>query len=181
MAEQAVANGTDKDSGDSREAEARSRVLAPSGKRLACLVMLPFLLLGGVGAGGYVMGLFAPSPGHEPVSAEAEARPPAVAAASLHYELPDMLVELKNGGEVPTLLQISAALEVEDQATVERLQTAMPRVLDNFQVYLSALDIEDLSGSAGLDRLSEELLLRVNASIGPAKVRDVKFVEVLVQ
>jgi hypothetical protein len=38
-----------------------------------------------------------------------------------------------------------------------------------------------LQGSAGFDRVSEALLLRVNASIRPANVRDVRLMEVLVQ
>jgi flagellar FliL protein len=70
---------------------------------------------------------------------------------------------------------------VEDEATLGRLNSVMPRVLENFQVYLSELDLEDLQGSAGFDRVSEALLLRVNASIRPANVRDVRLMEVLVQ
>ena len=72
-------------------------------------------------------------------------------------------------------------MEVEDQAALGRLHKVMPHVLDNFQVYLSELSLEDLQGSPGLERVSEALLLRVNAAIRPAKVRDVRLVEVLVQ
>jgi flagellar FliL protein len=57
----------------------------------------------------------------------------------------------------------------------------MPRIMDNFQVYLRELRIEDLKGSAGMYRLREELLVRVNAAAAPAKVRDVLFKEMLVQ
>ena len=57
----------------------------------------------------------------------------------------------------------------------------MPRVLDNFQVYLAELDLEDLQGSAGFDHVSEALLLRVNAAIRPAEIRHVRLMEVLVQ
>ena len=61
------------------------------------------------------------------------------------------------------------------------LDVVLPRIVDNFQVYLRELRIEDLQGSAGLQRLREELLLRVNASTKTAKVRDVLFKEMLVQ
>jgi flagellar FliL protein len=57
----------------------------------------------------------------------------------------------------------------------------MPRIIDNFQVYLRELRIEDLRGSAGMYRLREELLLRVNASAAPARIVDVLFKEMLVQ
>ena len=40
---------------------------------------------------------------------------------------------------------------------------------------------EDLRGSAGLYRLREELLARVNTSAQPAKVNDVLFKEMLIQ
>jgi flagellar FliL protein len=181
MAEQAVANGTVEGPGGEGTAEARAKGNGPSVKTLACLVLLPALLLGGLGAGGYALGLFAPQPSQAPVPAKAVESVPSTAAAPLYYELPDLLVELETGGEVPTLLKISATLEVEDEATLGRLNSVMPRVLENFQVYLSELDLEDLQGSAGFDRVSEALLLRVNASIRPANVRDVRLMEVLVQ
>ncbi len=181
MAEEAVANGTGNDHSEDGEAEARPKMLGLSLRRLALFVILPVLLLGGGGAGAYFMELLGPSPGQEPVRAEAEESGRPASAAALYYELPDMLVDLNSGSGPSNLLKISIALEVEDEATVDRLHTVMPRVMDNFQVYLGELAFEDLSGSAGLDRLSEELLLRVNASIRPAKVRDVRLIEMLVQ
>ena len=62
-----------------------------------------------------------------------------------------------------------------------QIQTTMPRVMDAFQTYLRELRPEDLRGSAGLYRLREELLARVNTSAQPAKVTDVLFKEMLVQ
>ncbi len=179
MAQEAVTNGTGNDLGEDGEVGAWPKVRELSGKRLAPFIILPALLLG-AGAGAYFMGVLGHSPGQEPVKAKAEDSGHAVSPAGLTYELPDMLVEL-NGGGTSNRLRISAALEVEGEAALERLHTVMPRVLENFQVYLSALDIEDLSGPAGLDRLRDELLLRVNAAIRPAKVRDVTFMEMLVQ
>ncbi len=181
MAEEAVANGTSNDLGEDGEAEARPKVLGLSGRRLALFVILPVLMLGGGGAGAYFMELLGPSPGKEPVQAKAEESGRPASAASLYYELPDMLVDLNSGGGASNLLKISVALEVEDEATVDQLQMVMPRVMDNFRVYLRELALEDLSGSSGLDLLGEELLLRVNASIRPAKVLNVRFKEMLVQ
>ena len=56
-----------------------------------------------------------------------------------------------------------------------------PRIVDNFQVYLRELRIEDLRGSAGVYRLREELLARVNTAVQPVKVKNVLFNEVLIQ
>ncbi len=185
MAEEALANDTGKDPCADGTAGARSGVSAPSVTKLACLVLLPALLLGALGAGGYALGLFADPPAPAPVPAqapaEAQERAPTLAAAPLYYELPDLVVQLETGGEMPSVLKITATLEVADEAALGRLHRAMPRVLDNFQVYLSELGPEDLQGSAGFDRVSEALLLRVNAAIRPAQIRDVRLMEVLVQ
>ena len=43
------------------------------------------------------------------------------------------------------------------------------------------LRVEDLRGSAGVQRLREELLMRVNTAVHPIEVRDVLFKEMLVQ
>jgi len=43
------------------------------------------------------------------------------------------------------------------------------------------LRVDDLRGSAGIYRLREELLARINIAVRPAKVKDVLFKEVLVQ
>ena len=49
------------------------------------------------------------------------------------------------------------------------------------QGYLRELRPADLEGSAGLFRLKEELLRRINLSVYPAKVEGVLFKEILVQ
>ena len=54
-------------------------------------------------------------------------------------------------------------------------------VVDSFQVYLRALRVEDLQGSAGILRLRQELLTRVADAAKPTEVRDVLFKEMLVQ
>ena len=64
---------------------------------------------------------------------------------------------------------------------MRRIEQLRPRIIDNFQVYLRELRIDDLRGSAGIYRLREELLARVNAAVYPARVEQVLFKEVLVQ
>ena len=57
----------------------------------------------------------------------------------------------------------------------------MPRIVDNFQVYLRELRPDELSGTKGIFRLKEELLVRVNNAVQPARVYDILFKEILVQ
>jgi flagellar FliL protein len=57
----------------------------------------------------------------------------------------------------------------------------MPRVTDIFQTYLRELRPADLTGSAGLFRLREELTRRVNVTIAPQQINAVLFKEIVVQ
>jgi flagellar FliL protein len=175
MADQAVAEETvETDELEAIPAEGRM-----PGKKLVLFIVLPLLLLlGGGGGGAYFTGLLDPLLGVTP-DLEAEAPPEVV--PSVYFELPEMLVNLNNGGRKTSYLKITVSLEVEDQAGVDHINKILPRVVDSFQVYLRELRIEDLSGSAGLQRLREELLLRVNAAAHPTVVRDVLFKEMLVQ
>jgi len=98
-----------------------------------------------------------------------------------YYDLPDILVNLRTDTARPTFLKLTVSLEIEkpeDRAEIDRL---LPRVIDTFQVYLRELRAEQLQGSAGLFRLREELLARVNAAVRPTRVNDVLFKEMLVQ
>ena len=90
-------------------------------------------------------------------------------------------MNLESSGRRANYLKIIVALELADDDHLSELERVLPRIIDNFQVYLRELRIEDLQGSAGLQRVREELLLRVNASTQKAKVRDVLFKELLVQ
>lgn len=99
----------------------------------------------------------------------------------IFFELPDMLVNLNTSGSQPRFLRIKVALEFGDRKVVGKLRKVMPRIIDHFQVYLRELRREDLRGSAGMYRLKEELMIRVNQSVEPMQVRDVLFKEMLVQ
>ena len=90
-------------------------------------------------------------------------------------------MNLSSTGKRTNYLKIKVSLELSKPEEVPVLQTLAPRVIDNFQIYLRELRTTDLQGSAGLARLREELLRRVNAAVEPIKVRDVLFKEMLVQ
>jgi flagellar FliL protein len=96
-------------------------------------------------------------------------------------DLPDILVNLQGGGRQQSFIKLKVALEYDELDTQLALNQKLPRVIDSFQVYLRELRSDDLAGSAGLQRLKEELLYRVNAAIFPQKIKDVLFKEMLVQ
>ena len=150
-----------------------------SKKRLIIAVAVPVLLLGG-GGGAYMMGVFG---GEEKVNAEeAEKKKKAEERKKVvYYDLPEMLVNLNAADNRTHYLKISVSLELADKDQISTIQTMLPRIIDNFQVYLRELRVEDLRGSAGLYRLREELLTRVNKAAAPARITDVLFKEMLVQ
>ena len=80
-----------------------------------------------------------------------------------------------------SFLKIRISLELEKESDIPLIKALMPRVIDNFQVYLREIRLEDLNGSAGIYRLREELLRRISAASAPAKIKDVLFKEMLVQ
>jgi len=61
------------------------------------------------------------------------------------------------------------------------LDRYLPRLVDSFQAYLRDLRVEDLQGSAGLQRLREDLLSRAGVAVPEVQVRDVLFKQFLVQ
>lgn len=154
-----------------------------SGRKKILLIALPVLLLAGGGAGVWFSGLADTLLGNEKPAevAEGKAHGEDAGHGAIYFELPQMLVNLSSTGRRTSFLKIVVSLELASETDKASLEEALPRVIDNFQVYLRELRVEDLRGSAGLYRLREELLFRVNAAVSPARVTDVLFKEMLVQ
>lgn len=152
-------------------------------KKIILFVVLPLLLIIGVGIGASVMlGFFASKP--PPRDKNDESKVEEVIAPLVQttfFEIPDIIVNLNTSGRKSAFLKIKISLEIADPADIDVINQMLPRIVDNFQVYLRELRIDDLQGSAGMYRLHEELLRRVNIAVRPAKVKDVLFKEMLVQ
>ena len=164
---------------DTLEAPAEDAAPRANRKKLLILIAGGLLLLLISGGVLYVTGVVDKVFGHkeqEKAKLAEKAAPPAV-----FFDLPDLLVNLNTTGRKASFLKLSVSLELEHAEDLPRLQAVMPRIIDNFQVYLRELRVEDLRGSGGIYRLREELLARVNAAVAPVKVRDVLFKEMLVQ
>jgi len=150
------------------------------------IIVLPILLLGGAGAGVYFSGLLDKLLGKKdehaaPAEAAAPPPPPKAVQAASFMDLPEMLVNLQTTGRKQAFLKLRVALELEAVTDQPRVEQMLPRIIDNFQIYLRELRVEDLQGASGMHLLREELLTRVNAAVKPVKVNDVLFKEMLVQ
>ncbi|HYM32841.1 MAG TPA: flagellar basal body-associated FliL family protein [Candidatus Cybelea sp.] len=168
-----TADEAEVEGGEAVEAPKRKRF---SGKKLVLFVALPVLLLGGGGGAVWYLNLAAPVLDKIGMGPES-AKPKPV----IFYDLPEMLVNLNSTAKQASYLKLRASLELDDPQASKKLDDLLPRVLDNFQVYLRELRMEDLNGSSGMYRLKEELLMRVNAAVQPIHVNDVLFKEMLVQ
>ena len=159
------------------EAEAPPKKKGLSGKKLVLFIILPVVVLLGGGAGIYFSGIL----GGSSPAVEGEGAEQVPIANTVFYDLPDLLVNLRTGQHGQSFLRLSVSLEVSGPDGVSRIEQIEPRIVDSFQVYLRELRVDDLSGSAGLQRLREELLLRVNAAAQSHIVKDVLFKEMLIQ
>ena len=137
------------------------------------IIVVGVLGLIGVGAATYFL------LHHGAKEQHAEAPPP---KPPVFVDVPDMLVNLSAApGDRVQYLRVKIALEVKEEKQAEEIKPSMPRVTDIFQTYLRELRASDLSGSAGLFRLKEELTKRVNVAVAPIKVSAVLFKEIVVQ
>lgn len=99
----------------------------------------------------------------------------------LFVELDEQRFNLNTGGQGSSFLSAKITLEVDRESYRDDLRVKMPRILDEFNTYMRELRPEDLDGSAGIFRLKEELLMRINQAVAPTRVKDVLFQQFLVQ
>ena len=151
-------------------------------KKLLIIVGAVVLLLIGAAAAVFFSGILDSEETEE--SAEKEDKEGAEAEMdkkTYFVDLDEMIVNLNTTERRQSLLKIKVSLEVAEQKDVAVVQELTPRVVDNFQTYLRELRLDDLRGSAGMYRLREELLTRINIAVEPAKVKAVLFKEMIVQ
>jgi flagellar FliL protein len=160
------------------EGEAGAAAAPKPGKKKLVMIGAAVALLA-LGGGGWFFFLKKPS-------AEQIAAAEAAAAAKkpvAFVEMKDMMIGISAGGQQDRqpIVKIKVVLEIADAKTSEQIKPLLPRVEDAFQVFMRELRPADLEGSAGMYRLKEELLRRVNVTVHPAKIDAVLFKELLIQ
>jgi flagellar FliL protein len=156
-------------------AEGEAATPAPKSKFKLMVMIVGVLAVLGIGAATWFF--FFRHPADE---MHAEAAP--AAKPPVFVEVPDMMVNLAGvPGERVQYLRVKVVLEVKEEKQIEEIKPTMPRITDIFQTYLRELRPADLTGSAGLFRLKEELTRRVNNAVAPVKVSAVLFKEIVVQ
>jgi flagellar FliL protein len=156
------------------------------GRKKLLLLALP-VLLAAIGAGLWFGGILPPLLGMGAPAATAEREPGPRAVAFL--DMPEIVTNLNAPGRRAVYVKLRSKLELARPEDGAAVQASMPRLLDLFQTYLREVRPEELRGSAGTQRLREELVARANIAVAQAgrgeaqqiRVNDVLFLEILVQ
>ena len=147
-------------------------------KKIIILGVAALVLLLAGGGGAYYMGMFGKHEEEAHAEMGTDGKP---LEKPVFYTLPEFLVNLNTGGKQSSFLKTTVILEVPHQSEVAQIEANMPRLQDTVNTYLRELRPSDLSGSAGIQRLREELMLRANKTLAPVKINDVLFKEIIVQ
>jgi flagellar FliL protein len=151
-----------------------------SGKKLVLFIILPVLLLGGGGAAAYFL-LLKKDPAAEAQAAAAE-DDHASEEPQVYVSLEKPLqVNLVGTGKRMPYLNLDLWLAVKNEEDAKKLEAVMPKVIDQFQVYLRSLRIDDLQGADGVQRMRDELLMRAKAAAKPVEIEDVLIKSMLAQ
>ena len=161
------------------------------GSKLLIIILLSVVLIGGAGVGAFLfIGGDSDEASEEVAKTEAEAAGPELdkdgnpippKPSAYFFELPEILVNLASSGSATRYLKLKVNLEVATEQDLQQLEYMMPRIVDDFQLYLRQLRVEDLNGSSGIYRLKEDLLMRANQAAAPLQISNVLFKEILVQ
>jgi flagellar FliL protein len=166
--------GLDEEGDESEESKKKG------GSKLILIILAALVLIGGAGGGAF----FFLNQGSDE-SAEAAmpevGNPQAQVQNVAFYDVPDIVVNLSSSNGIARYLKVKLTLELNSELDIPRIEKLMPRIIDDFQVYLRQLRVEDLQGSAGIYRLKEALLMRANQSAAPIEVQNILFTEMLIQ
>ena len=153
---------------------------AKGGKRKLLLLAVP-VVLAAIGAGLWFSGILPKLLGQgEEHHATAEGAP-AAPRVPIFFDMPEIVANMNTTGRRAAYIRLRSKLELSKPEDVAAVQAAMPRLMDLYATYLREMRPEELRGSAGTQRLREELIARASLAAAPARVTDVLFTEILLQ
>ncbi len=165
------------------------------GKKLLIIIIV-LVLLAAAGAGLFFSGMLdsmlggggeteevATEEAHGEVAEGGHGAPGAESKGPVFYTLPEFIVNLNTAGTSAgtSFMKVTVVLDLPSEEAAAKVTAMEPRIVDDFNTYLRELRASDLSGSAGVFRLREELLMRTNKILHPNQVNDILFKEMLVQ
>jgi flagellar FliL protein len=167
------------------DANGEAKALPAPGARKKKIVIIgaaALLLLGGGGGGAYYMmhkggGAEAAGEAHGTEVAEAEGED----GKPTYVDVPAMVINLRSADGQQRFLKLRFVLVPAEGTTKEDVENRLPLILDAFQPFLRELRPEDLSGSAAVFRLKEEMLVRAGEAFGRGRIRDILIQDLIQQ
>jgi flagellar basal body-associated protein FliL len=99
--------------------------------------------------------------------------------AAVFYPLPPFIAELKQGKARVHSLQVTLAIEIPESQQ-RRLEGQQSAIEDAIKAHMRHFDRRDLEGSAGADRLRNDVLAIVNDAISPAVASRVLYLQFVI-
>ncbi len=152
------------------------------GKSPLLFIIIAVVLVAAAGGGAFFFISSKPKPED---TAELEDTGPVDPFAQLDeiafFSVPEIVANLTTDGKQKHFIKLKASVEIARESEIPMVEKALPRLQDDFNVYLRQLRMEDLQGSSGIHRLKEGLVLRAKQSLAPIEVNNVLINDVLVQ
>lgn len=95
--------------------------------------------------------------------------------------MPEVLITLRSKEGKGGFLKASFVVQAANEEVAHKIDKLKPIILDQIQVYLRELDLEDMRGSAGLQRVRQDLTARVNNILAPDKTLGVLIKDFILQ
>ena len=97
------------------------------------------------------------------------------------YKLEDITLNLNPEGPKSRFMKLGLTLVLLNEEDIVRIESRIPRIIDNVTAYMRELKPEELAGSANFYRVRENLLMRVQVAVAPVKVTSILFNSALIQ
>lgn len=141
---------------------------------IAVVVALAALLV--VGGGLAIAGVWPFSTG-----TDTAAHPAGEAASARYVDVPPMVVTLRSADGKQHFLKLHFVIVAADSGKVGQINNSMPLILDTLQSFLRELRPEDLTGSAAVFRVKEEILVRLRDALGQDGIKEVLIQDLIEQ
>jgi flagellar FliL protein len=96
------------------------------------------------------------------------------------FEMEPFVVNLNEPGK-PRYLKANFGVELENAEAKTALETRKPAVRDEVLRYLSSLTVADTAGEKGKARVAGEVRARVDKMVGGGRIRQVYFLDFVIQ
>ena len=96
-------------------------------------------------------------------------------------QLPELLINLRTLHGKDAILRASFTLQLSSENDTEIIKQYIPLIVDQFQTFLREMNVADIQGASGIERIRQELLIRINQLVKPHKILEILVKDFLVQ